>query len=206
MYNSQHEQDKFLNENFFKNKKNGIFLDIGAHDGKSLSNTLFFEKELDWSGICVEPMPEVYEKLKNTRNCKCLNVAATNTNKEDIFLRIKGYSEMLSGLLSEYNESHLKRIDFELQKFGGSKEEIKVKCVNVTDMLLENEMTYIDYCSIDTEGNELKILEAIDFDKINISFFSIENNTGKSHIKKFLKTKGYKIIKLLGCDEIYQKI
>lgn len=206
MYNSQHEQDKFLNENFFNNKKNGVFLDIGAHDGKSLSNTLFFERELDWSGICVEPMPEVYEKLKNIRSCKCLNVAATNVNKEDIFLRIKGYSEMLSGLLSEYNESHLKRIDFELQKFGGSKEEIKVKCVNVTDMLLENEMTYIDYCSIDTEGNELKILEAIDFDKINISFFSIENNTGKSHIKKFLKTKGYKIIKLLGCDEIYQKI
>lgn len=53
-----------MNERFFKNLKNGVFFDIGAHDGVSLSNTYFFEKELGWSGICLEPIPEVFERLK----------------------------------------------------------------------------------------------------------------------------------------------
>lgn len=50
-YFSQFEQDKFLNEKFFKNKKNGVFIDIGAHNGINLSNTYFFEKKLNWRGI-----------------------------------------------------------------------------------------------------------------------------------------------------------
>ena len=40
---SQDKQDKFLEENVFKGYKNGVFIDVGAHDGKSINNTLFFE-------------------------------------------------------------------------------------------------------------------------------------------------------------------
>lgn len=53
-YKSQYSQDKFLNENFFKNKKNGVFIDIGAHDGITMSNSFFYEKQLGWDGLCVE--------------------------------------------------------------------------------------------------------------------------------------------------------
>ena len=41
-YYSQYGQDKFLTEFLFKNKKNGIFVDIGANDGISFSNSYFF--------------------------------------------------------------------------------------------------------------------------------------------------------------------
>lgn len=41
-YYSQYNQDKFLNEVVFNNKKKGFFIDIGAHDGVSYSNSLFF--------------------------------------------------------------------------------------------------------------------------------------------------------------------
>ena len=56
-YYSQFKQDQFLNEVLFNNKKNGFFIDIGAHDGVTISNTLFFEKQNDWKGICIEPNP-----------------------------------------------------------------------------------------------------------------------------------------------------
>src|SRR5580700_5035187 len=72
-YHGQFRQDKFINDHFFKNRKNGTFIDIGAFDGVSLSNTCFFEKELDWSGICIEPIPEIYEQLKANRNCTCIH-------------------------------------------------------------------------------------------------------------------------------------
>jgi hypothetical protein len=47
---SQYGQDTFVYENFFKNKNDGFFVDIGAYDGVSLSNTLSLE-ELGWSGL-----------------------------------------------------------------------------------------------------------------------------------------------------------
>ena len=64
MYYSQCKQDQYINESFFKGKDSGVFVDIGAHNGISLSNSYFFEKELGWNGVCIEPMPEVYSELK----------------------------------------------------------------------------------------------------------------------------------------------
>ena len=65
-YYSQIGQDKFVNE-FFKGKLNGVFVDIGAHDGESGSNSLFLEKHRNWSGICIEPGPAEYKKLEESR-------------------------------------------------------------------------------------------------------------------------------------------
>ena len=39
MFYSQHKQDEYLEKNIFKGYKNGFFIDIGAHDGKSINNT-----------------------------------------------------------------------------------------------------------------------------------------------------------------------
>ena len=44
MYSSQDNQDAFLEKNVFKRYKRRIFVDVGAHDGVSLNNTLYFEK------------------------------------------------------------------------------------------------------------------------------------------------------------------
>ena len=43
MYYSQFKQDQFLEEVVFKGYKNGTFVDVGAHDGVSINNTLYFE-------------------------------------------------------------------------------------------------------------------------------------------------------------------
>jgi hypothetical protein len=40
MFYSQYNQDKYLEESVFKGYKNGFFVDVGAHDGKSFNNTL----------------------------------------------------------------------------------------------------------------------------------------------------------------------
>lgn len=42
-----------LNLSNFKN--NGYFIEIGAGDGKTFSNTYLLEKKLNWKGILVEP-------------------------------------------------------------------------------------------------------------------------------------------------------
>ena len=48
---SQIDQDLHVLR-FFCNEKNLFFLDIGANDGKTLSNSYLLEKEYNWNGIC----------------------------------------------------------------------------------------------------------------------------------------------------------
>jgi hypothetical protein len=55
-YFSQYKQDEFLDKVLFKKKQNGFFIEIGAHDGISFSNSFFFEKNRSWEGICIEPI------------------------------------------------------------------------------------------------------------------------------------------------------
>ena len=64
---SQSGQDKFCYENFFKNKKEGVFVEIGCLNGIKFSNTFVFEK-MGWKGICVEASPSNFELLKNNSN------------------------------------------------------------------------------------------------------------------------------------------
>ena len=45
MFYSQCNQDKYLELNIFKGFKNGVFVDVGAHDGLSINNTYYFEKK-----------------------------------------------------------------------------------------------------------------------------------------------------------------
>lgn len=52
---------------FYKNAKNKYFVDIGASDGIELSNTYLLEKEYNWKGICVEPIPYRFNDLCNNR-------------------------------------------------------------------------------------------------------------------------------------------
>ena len=57
---SQLGQDRYLLENFFRGKRGGVFVDIGAYDGQTFSNTLFFERSMAWTGLCIEPLPSAF--------------------------------------------------------------------------------------------------------------------------------------------------
>ena len=54
-YYSQIQQDFLLDTVVFHGLRNGTFVDVGANDGVSLSNTLTFERDRGWTGLCIEP-------------------------------------------------------------------------------------------------------------------------------------------------------
>ena len=70
---SQLNQDINVIE-FYKEKKNGFFVDVGAYDGIEFSNTLLLEKELEWNGICIEPGKRFFQKLTENRTATCLSL------------------------------------------------------------------------------------------------------------------------------------
>ena len=73
----------FLYENYFFGMKNGIVVESGALDGVYLSNSYFFEKNLEWFSVLIEANPKIYKKLKvsSRSNCKKVHAALCNVEK-----------------------------------------------------------------------------------------------------------------------------
>jgi len=200
-YYSQDGQDKFLVEELFRDKKNGFYVDIGANDGVSLSNTKILE-DIGWDGVCVEPLPQSFNKLINNRNCLKYNLAISEVNGNLQFLEIDGYSEMLSGLYETYDPRHLERINRELNLYGGTKKIIDVESKRFSDLI---DRDNIDYVSIDVEGSELNVIKSINFDKHNIFCISVENNYGNNDVENYLKNFGFKFFTNIGADNFFIK-
>lgn len=205
-YTSQFGQDKFVHETFFAHKKGGVYVDIGAHDGKTGSNTYFFEKELKWFGICFEPLPHLFKKLQECRDCICINACVSSIQGVLPFLHVDSVDEMLSGLCGTYDSRALSAVMSDMERFGGEFKILQLPCVRLGSILEQYDITYIDFLSLDTEGCELEILKTIDFEKITIHVITVENNYGQAHIKNFLESKNYCLVTRLGVDEVYEYV
>jgi FkbM family methyltransferase len=201
-YFSQYLQDQFVDEVVLNRKRNGFFLDIGAHDGISYSNSYFFEKYRAFNGICVEPNPTVFAKLKANRNTTCMNVCIGQPDGMVKFLVIEGYGEMLSGVLDSYAPEHMERINKVIEQEGGAKKEIEVPSTPLQNIELLVGVE-VDYCSIDTEGHEYSVLKSIDFDKVKIKCFTVENNYADNKVAHLLESKGYVKIFTIGDDDVF---
>ena len=194
---SQDKQDVFLQNNVFKGYKNGFFVDVGAHDGKKINNTLYFENDHNWSGINIEPMPNIFIELNNNRpNCINYNCAVSEIDGFAEFIHNKGWTEMLSGLKKDYDKRHIIRRDKEIGLNGGSTEIIEVNTKRLETILDENNIKHINYLSIDVEGGEFSVIKSINFNKVFIDVIGFENNYNDTSepIIKYLQNKNYKII------------
>lgn len=204
-YYSQHGQDKYVESHFFPTKTDGVFVDIGASDGKTFSDSLYFEQK-GWKGICVEPMKERFEKLSAIRSSKNIFgcVAPTTGTKAFTKVYLDGKLSGFSGLTEKYDPKHKEHIKKKIEELGGSTEEIKISCFNIMDILKDVGVTHIDFLIIDTEGGELDILKSIDFDTVFVDVITVENNYNSPEFKEFLESKDFVFIKRLECDEIYR--
>lgn len=199
MFHSQYGQDNFLNTSIFKGYMHGIFVDVGAHDGKTYNNTLFFEETYKWSGINIEPIPSVFKNLQNNRpNCINLNCAISNSdNVTKDFMINTGHTEMLSGLIETYDKRHLLRINNEALEHNCNTSIVKVVTRTLESIFLENNMSNINFLSIDTEGSEFDVIKSINFNKVFIDVICFENNYAdvSKPIIEFLERKGYYLFK-----------
>lgn len=202
-YMSQIGQDQLLNERFLHNKKNGFFIDIGAHDGMTGSNTYFFEKELEWQGLCFEPLPHLFKQLEACRNCICINACVGSVNGVVQFLHLDSCDEQLSGMCDTYDQRQLNIVMNDISIYGGKSVVMELPCVRLNDILDHYGITHVDYLSLDTEGSELEILKSIDFSKVKIDMMSVENNFHEPFIREFLETKGFFFIEHVVVDDIY---
>lgn len=213
---SQINQDVILDANVFKGKRNGVFVEVGALDGFGASNTWFFEKERDWSGLLIEPNPVEFSKMSNFPRHKSYkeNCAISDVEQEVTFLSIEGPCNVLSGIKEFYNPNHFSRIENELNMYKdypvghelySRSEEIKINTIRLERLFEKYNLKEIDLVSIDVEGAEFQVLSSINFDKVDIKVFLIENNYGLKKETDFLTEKGYKMMGAIGWDSVFIK-
>ena len=197
MFYSQANQDRYLEKTIFNGFKNGFFVDVGAHDGISINNTLYFERNNGWKGINIEPIKKVFDNLViNRPNCINLNYAVCNNDGETEFICNTGYTEMISGIKNTFDDRHLERLKKENKTYGGNTEIIKVNTKKLETILNENNVSHINYLSIDVEGGEFEVIKSINFDKVFIDIIGFENNYNDTSVPiiKYLEEKGFVVI------------
>ena len=178
-FKSQVGQDEWVCK-MLNNKRNGYFLDIGACDGVFFSNTWYLEKELGWSGVCVEPSKTAFLSLDKERECICLNAAVYNRTDTAIFHEYK----------DDIWRGHIDTVGYE------------VPCISFIDLLERYESPHIiDYISIDIEGLEYEILTGFPFGEYKSRLWSIEHNSDEKNekrdkVRKFMGERGYPYVPL----------
>ncbi len=96
---SQYGQDRFVITTL-GGVRGGFFLDSGASDGVSVSNTLALERDFGWDGICVEPNDLMFEQLVRNRRCRCVNCCLYDRPGDVAFVE---RAQTLGGILAEYH-------------------------------------------------------------------------------------------------------
>ncbi len=208
-YFSQMKQDEILDRFVFRGKIDGYFVDVGAYDGVKYSNSLFFEKYRNWLGICIEPIPKIFQQLETNRpTAICIEGCTGKENLDTVnFNWVDGPSEMLSGIASDYHPSHVARILAENRQLGGVNRSLTVPMFTLEKIFDENEIKYVHYLSVDTEGSELQTLQGINFDKVTIDIIDVEENyeSDAQKIAQFLSSQGYRKFHDVGIDSLYAR-
>jgi FkbM family methyltransferase len=186
---------------FYKGKKNGYFVEVGANDGTTLSNSFLLEKSYGWKGICCEPNPCQFQKLiKNRPNSSCCEYAIYGKSNEVVSFDIANDNSLLSGI-SNNIDIHKKSVD-------KNKDTILVKTMSLEDVLDKYKAPrFIDYISIDTEGSEYEILKPFNFNKYIFGLIDVEHNfvePRRSSIRQLLINNGYVFVQENKWDDTYK--
>jgi FkbM family methyltransferase len=152
-----------------KKKKNGYFVEFGATNGISFSNTYLLEKDFHWRGVLAEPGRVWHEDLAQNRDCRIDRRCVWDTSNERL-----QFNETECAELSTVNEL-TKKDSLASSRINNKK--YNVETVSLNELLMQsNAPSSIDFMSVDTEGSELRILSQFDFNKYRVKVICVEHN------------------------------
>lgn len=164
MFYSQCGEDLFLVENFFRNKRNGTYIEMGALDGILYSNTKFFQDQLQWKGILIEPHPEKFKVLEQTRPNNYLFNDLVSCEKKELKFRyfVNGHAAV-SGVESTLPKNHFDNYFENADCKTLEQKSIYIKPKSLTEIIKSTPIQHVDFLSLDVEGHEYEVLKSWDF-------------------------------------------
>jgi FkbM family methyltransferase len=198
-YYSQVGQDKAIDA-ILKQKRNGFFIEVGAYDGVSLSNSLFFELSRGWTGLLIEANPRAYrELLQKDRHAWTTGACISLSDHVEL-----GVDFLAHGMVGGYQVDRFKdggqlKRQAETNPYVYS---VKANCFPLGVMLDAIGVNKVDMFSLDVEGAELAVLKTIDFDRFEISLIVVEENGNRKALVDFMMSKGYRVHSTIAGNDI----
>ena len=225
-YRSQLGEDTLLHRTFFASPAwdcRGLnrrchphppsYLELGANDGVSMSNTYFFEESLGWNGMLIEALPKYCDKMANSRCQAGRNVVAcgavcTSAGETELVSM-----DAMSGVPSM--DMYPNQIDAWKNHAPNNPEwqrRVQVPCAPLSSLLARGGLhrRRIDLFSLDVEGSELHVLNTLDwnlfrFGVLILEISCIDDPRGplQNRTRDLLRAKGYSFLMRHRMDEIW---
>ena len=177
--------EEWVARDFFQDRRGGVFLDVGAGHYRNESNTYYLERELGWSGVAVDALPEYGAGYREYR---------PGTRFVAMFASDVGGSSV-----AIFEPAGSKRITSSSEPFTVKKGELgirrEVPTATLDGLLSEAGLARIDYLSMDIELAEPKALAGFDIRKFQPALVCIEVHPEvRQQILEYFARNGYVIV------------
>jgi FkbM family methyltransferase len=138
---------------------NGTYVECGANDGFSQSNTYYLARARGWSGLLIEAVPSLYRICTKFRpESLVLNRALSDTDGGTVRIAV----DDLMGTVSSSGRTAGKTVEVSTRR--------------LSTILDEERIPGVDFFSLDVEGFELPVLKGIDFDRHRFRYILVETS------------------------------
>ncbi len=195
-YFSQEGEDLII-QKLFSHKKNGFYVDIGAHHPFRYSNTYFLYKK-GWNGINIDPSLNIKKIFGKTRKRDInLELAIDKKNGKKILYI---FEDAALNTLSKTNADEV--ISSRQSKLIKT---ISVKTQRLDDILKKytKKIKQIDLLNVDVEGFEMNVLESSDWAYYRPKVIVIENINKDLKLRNYLIKLNYSLIAQTISSDIY---
>lgn len=180
--------------------KGGFFVESGAFDGESMSNTLAYEQRLNWTGLLVEPFPQSFELLRGKHRKAYLFNGALSASNSIEHMQFQSKDAQCGTACAGFQ-------DFAEERYKTAPgRQFPVLAVPLEDLLRRIGRNTVDFWSLDIEGAEAAVLHGTDLSKFEVGVLLIEMNKGEKNnagVEEVMQKFGFKKVGTTNLDGIY---
>ena len=191
----QNGQDQWVRDHLLWEGADGFFVEFGARDGITHSNTAYFERTLGWKGLCIEPLAVEFKALRvNRPNCRCVNGAIGTRRGLQDFVIVEGKLGW-NGFWEEMAPSRQRDLVKKNASGAVRLRTIKTQTYPLADLLRAAQPTadvlHASLLSIDTEGSELSVLRSLDWGRFRADVVQVEKSQHEKAIDRLMRKHGF---------------
>jgi FkbM family methyltransferase len=164
----------------------GYFIEIGANDGFTFSNTVYLEEHYGWTGVLVEANTKYANSLSKRKKSLIVNQAISDQSGVSEFID----GGLYGGLTHSLDQTH--------SRYTNNAPTITVPCITLEEMFhLAQSPKVIDFLSIDVEGGEIPIARQFISSDRRVRCGCIEvnyRNDDITELDNILEKAGYMVV------------
>jgi FkbM family methyltransferase len=177
------DDEERLIEEFFGHAKSGYFVDVGAAHPQFGSQSWHLE-QAGWSGVVVEPRPDMAQQLRQARRAKVYEVACSSPRNAGRTMPMQ--------VAADYSSLNDTLVIAALRPQG-----VVSVAIRTLDDILEDARAPapIDFVSLDVEGHEIEVLEGFDLERWRPRLILTEDHVLDLRLHRLLQRRGYKWVR-----------